>query len=95
MPQATEEQRKEWGTDGGCGEEKAMAYLEGKGYKEFKNGVWLLPSPDHVATKEENGAMCFLIDEWDHAGWVKTKEELQEVDIKNTTKETSKGEDQF
>jgi hypothetical protein len=69
MPQATEEQRKRWGSNLGVGEEKAIAFLEAAGYRLKHDWCWEKPSPDHVPTDDERGAEEFLVDEWDF-GWI-------------------------
>jgi hypothetical protein len=68
MPQASEEQRQEWGEDGGAGEGKAIAYLKAAGYTLLPNWFWRKPSPEHKPTEKELGAIWFLIDEWDFGG---------------------------
>ena len=72
MPQANEEQRKNWG-DGpdGIVEGKAIKYLEDHGYKLQKNWFWKLPTPNHQITDSELQAIGFLIDEQDFGGVVR------------------------
>lgn len=72
MPQASDELRELWG--GGVGEEKAINYLESKGYILTRNCLWKLPNKNHKITQEEYTALCFLIDEWDFGGIEKEKE---------------------
>lgn len=69
MPQASEEQRAKWGTDGGAGDEKAIAYLEGKGFKLTRQFFWVKPWPYYILTNDDREAMSFLCDEWDF-GWL-------------------------
>ena len=68
MPQASDEQRKAWGTNGGAGDEKALAFLKTRGWVLTLQYEWVPPTPSHVATKDELGAIWFLIDEWDFGG---------------------------
>lgn len=89
MPQADENLRQEWGGQDGIGEDKAEDYLKGKGYTLSRYFIWILPNPNHVPTKEELGAIGFLIDEWDYGGWVRTKEELKRENISSEPVSTS------
>ena len=68
MPQATEEQRAQWGGDGGVGEDKAIAFLEAAGYTLRPDWLWTKPTPEHVPTDDEISASNFLVDEWDFGG---------------------------
>jgi hypothetical protein len=71
MPQATEELRRKWATDGengGVGEEKAIQFLQSHGYHLQRDWRWKLPDPKHQITNAEYEAMCFLVDEWDFGG---------------------------
>ncbi len=70
MPQATDEQRKAWGGEQGVGEDKAIGFLEGRGFILGRDWFWDKPTPEHVVTEEEFGAMAFLVDEWDF-GWLR------------------------
>ncbi len=67
MPQATDEQRRLWGENGGVGEGKAIQYLNNAGYILRRNWTWQKPE-GHIPTEEEIGAIDFLIDEWDFGG---------------------------
>lgn len=64
MPQATAELQKRWDID--CG--PVIAYLEAKGFRRAKGGMWIKPSPDHELTEAETSAIVFLIQEWDFGG---------------------------
>jgi hypothetical protein len=64
MPQASDEQRTEWGID----DAPVIAFLENRGYKLTRQWTWVLPTPDHHPTEKEISAICFLIDEWDFGG---------------------------
>jgi hypothetical protein len=68
MPQASDEDRAKWGGYGGVGEDKAISFLLAAGYTLTRQSTWLKPSPDHIVTEDESGAMWFLIEEWDYAG---------------------------
>lgn len=66
MPQATEELRKAWGGYKGIGEDKAIEYLESKGYIiDYPSYEWIKPNPDHIPTEAELAAAWFLVTEWD------------------------------
>ena len=71
MPQASDEQRAEWGTDGGCGDEKATTFLQSCGWTLTHSWEWRKPSPDHIVTDDEWGAIEFMIDEWYYGGIAK------------------------
>lgn len=68
MPQASDEDRAAWGTDGGVGEEKAMKHLADRGWRLTKDWRWVKPSPDFKPGDDDIGAIQFLIDEWDFGG---------------------------
>jgi hypothetical protein len=89
MPQASEEQRKEWGGALGIGEDKAEEYLLSRGYKLTPGWLWILPTPEHKVTDEERGAIGFLVDEWDYGGYVKDVDELKKYEIKRTVTSSS------
>ncbi len=61
MPQASQEQRDEWG---GPSEETAISYLEARGYELGGDFYWT-PPPEHTPTEKEWSAMEFLMAEWD------------------------------
>lgn len=71
MPQATDELRKRWGTDGGAGDEKAIEHLVKYGF-EFNKGV-IKPPPQwnwddpRIKAADTWGAIEFLCDEWDYS----------------------------
>ena len=69
MPQAAEDLRKEWG-EGKNTDQKAVKFLESKGYKRTRAWTWVKPSMDHRPSEEEIRAICYLIDEWDFGGFV-------------------------
>lgn len=69
MPSASDEDRLEWGGAQGIGEDKAMGYLQDKGF--VLNGwQWTKPSSGYLVTEDDWGAINFLIDEWDFGGLV-------------------------
>jgi hypothetical protein len=68
MPQATEELRAAWGGEMGVGEDKAMAHLEGRGFKLTRQWEWHKPAPDYALDQDDIGAISFLIQEWDFGG---------------------------
>ena len=68
MPQAPDWLRKSWGGKDGVGDDKAMEYLESKGYVLDGDMGWSKPNPGHRVTEEENHAMLFLMLEWDFGG---------------------------
>jgi hypothetical protein len=68
VPQASDAQRAAWGTDGGAGDEKAISFLQEKGFKLTKKWAWIKPSPTYVLTEDDWLAIEFLIDEWDFDG---------------------------
>lgn len=63
MPQASEEQRREWN---GPMDHTAVKFLEDAGFFLTGDFKWRLPKPDHVPTEREASAIQFLIDEWDY-----------------------------
>ncbi len=69
MPQATPELQKEWETD-----QKAIAYLEERGYKLTREWAWQT-TKDLTFTPKDNRAMWYLITEWDFGGLAPKKEE--------------------
>lgn len=69
MPQATNEHRARWGGADGIGPEKAMNFLEAKGFViDTGNWHWRVPL-DHTPTDKETDAMLFLVHEWDFGGF--------------------------
>ena len=68
MPQASEEMRAKWGGQQGVGEDKAMAHLEGRGFKLTRQWEWVKPSPDYALDVDDCEAINFLICEWDYGG---------------------------
>jgi len=66
MPQASEDLRREWG-DGTNTDQKAVKFLEARGYKLGRDWRWESP---HKPSEEEIRAICYLIDEWDYGGIV-------------------------
>jgi hypothetical protein len=70
MPQASDELRLKWGGERGVGEDKAIAFLEERGWEEVGNGLWRRPSvrvADFRGESDEEEAFAFLVHEWDHA----------------------------
>lgn len=67
MPSSSDEMRAKWGGDGGVGEDKAEAFLEGRGFVLHKDWHWTHPE-NRVPTEEELEAARFLVEEWDYAG---------------------------
>lgn len=67
MPQASEEDRKQWGGEAGVGEDKALDFLLDRGWTEVKGktGFMMPPNENGEITWEEFDAMMFLIFEWD------------------------------
>ena len=51
---------------------EAIRFLEGRGYTHTKPPLpafhWLLPTPNHTPTYDENAALDYLFDEWDYGG---------------------------
>lgn len=70
MPQASPELREKWGGVQGVGEDKAEAFLKGRGYTLRRDWLWDRPTKDHQVTDDEGEAVMFLITEWDYGGWV-------------------------
>lgn len=66
MPQSSKQMRKRWGGAQGIGDDKAVKYLESKGYTLTDDFCWKKPSKDHEVTVKEADAMLFLIEEWDY-----------------------------
>jgi DNA-binding winged helix-turn-helix (wHTH) protein len=62
MPQAPDELRAKWDDD------RAIKYLEKRGYKLTKHWTWILPTPNHQITDEEDSAIAYLVFEWDFGG---------------------------
>lgn len=67
MPQASDEQRKQWGGQQGVGEDKAENFLREQGWILQRNWTWWRPDW-REPTPEEKEAAGFLCDEWDY-GW--------------------------
>lgn len=61
MPQATPKLRQRWG----IAPEKAMNFLEKRGFKLTKEWDWIVP---HEPDEKEESAIMFLIQEWDFGG---------------------------
>jgi hypothetical protein len=80
MPQATDEQRREWN---GPGDETALAYLKEAGYTLTRRWTWL-PPRGHTPTMKECSAIDYLAAEWDFGGmddswfWDRAKSEWVE-----------------
>ena len=70
MPSATNELRAKWG--GVCEHdsriEKAVYYLEQRGYLLTDSWEWVLPHPGHEPTEEETSAIIYMMQEWDWGG---------------------------
>lgn len=64
MPQASDEQRAEWGIS----EDRAMRHLDERGFVLGRDWYWRKPSPDYVMTAKDWSAIDFLCDEWDFGG---------------------------
>jgi hypothetical protein len=64
MPQASDEQRAEWGID----DAPVIAFLRTQGYELTRHWTWIAPTPNHVPSEKEWSAIYFLIDEWDFGG---------------------------
>ena len=64
MPQSSDRLRKLWGGVDGIGDDKAIAFLESKGWEQKPTGMWR--RPDNDTSGEELDALQFLIEEWDH-----------------------------
>lgn len=67
MPQASDEQRADWGIDS----HPPQAYLRAAGYRLTGGWEWIKPEPDHEPTNNEISAINFLIDEWDYGGLIR------------------------
>jgi hypothetical protein len=63
MPQASDEQRAQWGISDGT----ATRFLESRGYVLTRQFTWVPPT-GHLPTDKEWDAVQFLIDEWDFGG---------------------------
>lgn len=63
MPQASDDQRADWGIDDG----PVIAYLKAAGYRLERDWSWTAPK-DHEPTRNELSAIRFLIYEWDFGG---------------------------
>lgn len=61
MPQASDEQRAEFGVDSSL----AIKFLETRGFKLTDHFDWIPPVDHDVLTPKEIRAIVFLIDEWD------------------------------
>lgn len=68
MPQASNEDRALWGGANGVGEDKAIGYLQARGWALTPQWQWAPPTLGYVPDNNEVGAICFLIDEWDYGG---------------------------
>lgn len=62
MPQATEELREEWHSDG-----NALDFLYERGFVLLKSWEWVKPE-GHELTEKEQRAVLYLIEEWDYGG---------------------------
>ncbi len=65
MPQATTELQNRWGGLNGIGDDKAIAFLEGRGFR-MEHFCWKRPHPGYEISEEEWSAIDFLIQEWDY-----------------------------
>lgn len=63
MPQASPEQRAKWGVM----PDKAMDFLESRGFRLTHGWTWVKPH-GHKITEDEFQAVDFLIAEWDFGG---------------------------
>lgn len=59
MPQASDALNEEWKSD-----EFALNYLDGRGVREVKNGILLLPKGLNLTDRDWR-AITYLMDEWD------------------------------
>lgn len=64
MPQASDEQRAEWGID----DAPVIRFLETAGYRLGGDWRWTKPTPAHQPSEKEISAIEFLMDEWDFGG---------------------------
>lgn len=65
MPQASEELRAMWPG----GDDQAMFYLHGRGYKySFNEHTRRLPWPGFIVSDLDRSALDYLIWEWDFGG---------------------------
>lgn len=70
MPQATEDQRREWWPDDDpTGSETAVKFLRAAGYRLHSDWTWSMPPPFRDPTPKETSAARYLIDEWDFGGF--------------------------
>lgn len=67
VPQATEELRAEWGGPTGCDDSRAIAFLQGRGYKLTNRWTWKKPRT-LTPSLEDRRAVLYLIQEWDMGG---------------------------
>jgi hypothetical protein len=68
MPQATDEQRIEWGGESGVGDDKAIRHLLKRGFVFTRGGI-IHPPEDYDCRNDPTdceGAIDFLCDEWDY-----------------------------
>jgi hypothetical protein len=65
MPQATDELRKEWGVM----DDRAIKFLNDRGYKLTRDFHWKKPHPNMKPTAKELRAIEFLFQEWDFGGF--------------------------
>src|SRR5262245_61251945 len=93
MPQASDELRALWGGKDGVGDDKAIAHLESKGWKQVENGLWRMPTYEtwHSLPMEDKKALQFLIDEWDHDLSHTPRRQLREVVESPPHYQTTKG----
>lgn len=61
MPQASDELRAMWEDDNA-----ALTYLEGRGIKETRNGLLIIPNGFDLNDKDV-AAIRYMLDEWDYA----------------------------
>ncbi len=79
MPQAAKSERERCGGEEGIGDDKAMAYLQRRGWISCPDGIWRWADSDveRHPTSAEYDAMWFLVDEWDY-GLYELRQEIEE-----------------
>lgn len=64
MPSGPTALHLKWNSDG-----KAVAYLEGRGFKLCHDWMWM-PPENHVYTEQDRSALDYLFLEWEYGGVV-------------------------
>lgn len=86
MPQASDALREAWGGECGVGEDKALAHLQGRGFKLTRQFDWVLPHPGYQPDADDWGAIDFLVYEWDYGGLAPLEGEVRLEEFKEQGK---------